>query len=593
MSDQQSTPASPSRLTRQQLYDRIRESSKDEYILAEMKRLGFWDASEDRPSLSESLIIKQGELERELRELLAKQRQLKNPEKALKAMHKQRMKEARDKREVTRQHQAEERYQRSLAWYNKSQQTLSYLGEKVSSRLDSVEAQQARLLDNHLPIIKSYLQLATMMGVSLAELRFLAFSRNVSQVSHYQHFLLPKKNGGTRLISAPMPRLKRVQYWVQANILESVALHDAAHGFVTKRSIVSNAEPHVGKAVVINMDLADFFPTISYPRVKGVFSHLGYGEGIATVLALITTAQTVTPVELDGKQYFVGQGVRHLPQGAPSSPALTNIICRRLDKRILGTAQKLGFAYTRYADDLSFSSEQGEPAKVRQLLWRIKRIVKEEGFAVHPNKTRVMYRHKRQEVTGVVVNDKPSVDRRTLKRFRALLFQIEKDGITGKSWGTKSGKESAALIPSIDGYANYVAMVSPEKGVKLQQQVAKIKQQQGFQVSPKRVMALNRKLFKQKAMKGEAPRDSWWQPAEKQPPVKELTSLQLEAEKQQEKVECSAEQQADKKQPLVEQVQPPVQIHTKPKTQQFQFDKHHYWVIFWIGLLLLLLMIFN
>ncbi|MDE1463735.1 reverse transcriptase family protein [Spartinivicinus poritis] len=581
MFDQQS----PTKLTRQQLYDRIRESSKDEYILAEMKRLGFWNESEDRPSLSESLIKKQGELERELRELLVKQRQLQDPEKALAIMHKQRMKDAREQREITRQRRAEQRYQRSLSWYNKNQQTLTYLGEKVSSRLDITNEQQARLLKNQLPLINSHLQLATLMGISLAELRFLAFSRKVSKVSHYQHFLLPKKSGGVRLISAPMPRLKRLQYWVQVNILEPVVLHDAAHGFVPQRSIVSNAAPHVGKAVVINMDLADFFPSISYPRVKGLFNHLGYGEGIATVLALLTTAQTVTPVELDGEHYFVGQGERHIPQGAPSSPALTNILCRRLDKRILGAAQKLGFAYTRYADDLSFSSAQGDTKKVRQLLWRVKQIIKDEGFAVHPDKTRVMYRHKRQEVTGVVVNDKLAVERRTLKKFRALLFQIEKEGIAGKTWGKINGDDPQALIAAIEGYVNYVAMVSPEKGIVLQQRVVQIKQQYGVQVSPTRIMTLNRKLFKQKAAKGEAPRDNWWQPVEKKPPVQELTPLQLEAKKK----------QAKQPLPPVRDANPQEQIRLQPDTTKktSQSEKHHYWIIFWICFLLLLVVMMN
>ena len=125
------------------------------------------------------------------------------------------------------------------------------------------------------------------MGIKIGELRFLAYDRTVAKVDHYARFTIPKKSGGVREISAPMPRLKRAQYWVLVNILQPLEAHDAAHGFRAKRSILTNARPHAGRRVVINIDLKDFFPTISYRRVKGFFVRLGYPEEVAAPLALI------------------------------------------------------------------------------------------------------------------------------------------------------------------------------------------------------------------------------------------------------------------------------------------------------------------
>ena len=167
------------------------------------------------------------------------------------------------------------------------------------------------------------------MGITVAALRFLSFARRVSTVSHYRRFQIPKKTGGLRPISAPMPRLKRAQHWVLTEILNKVELHPAAHGFRPGRSIVTNAAPHVGAEVVVNLDVEQFFPTVSRRRIKGVFRSLGYGEQVATILSLICSEPDVRDVELDGRLYHVARGDRTLPQGAPSSPAITNVLCRR------------------------------------------------------------------------------------------------------------------------------------------------------------------------------------------------------------------------------------------------------------------------
>jgi retron-type reverse transcriptase len=510
------------KLTRQQIYERIRETSKEEYILAEMIRLGFWDETQEKPALTAEFIAQRAALQKQLAELGKKQRLYDDPQKALRELHKTRKKAALEKREQTRITRNEARYARALQWHQKQQTEITWLGEGVSFGLADTAHNEARLQAQNLPELADSQALAAAMGITINELRFLCFQKNVSRINHYRRFSLAKKNGGERLISAPMPRMKRAQYWILENILNRVTLHNAAHGFVTGRSILSNALPHVNQAIVVNLDMENFFPTVNYRRVKGLFRQLGYAEQLATELALLTTEPEVTQVALDGETWFVQEDVRFLPQGAPTSPAISNIICRRLDSRLQAMAQKLGFVYTRYADDMTFSSAQ-PTASVQQLLWRCKQIVQDEGFKIHPEKTRVMRKPQKQEVTGIVVNEKPSVDRKTLKRFRALLFQIAKDGVDGKRWG------SGELMASLEGYANFVAMVAPEKGIVLQKQVTDLKRQYGYTTQPGRITALNKKLFRAKAARGESPRENWWQAQEAARPVLEQTARQQTA----------------------------------------------------------------
>ncbi|HHD7445149.1 TPA: reverse transcriptase family protein [Citrobacter braakii] len=507
------------KLTRQQIYERIRETSKEEYILAEMIRLGFWDATQEKPDLTAEFIAQRAALERQLTESGRRQQLYSDPQKALRELHKERKKAALEKREQTRIARNQARYERSRQWHQKQQSEITYLGDGFSFGLDDIEHNEARLQQQNLPLLADSQALAMAMGITLNELRFLCFQKDVSRINHYRRFTLVKKSGGERLISAPMPRMKRAQYWILENILNRVTLHDAAHGFVPGRSILSNALPHVNQAIVVNLDMQNFFPTVSYRRVKGVFRQLGYAEQTATELALLTTEPEADQVVLDGENWYVQQGQRFLPQGAPSSPALSNIICRRLDSRLHAMANKLGFTYTRYADDMTFSCKD-KKANVQQLLWRCKQIVQDEGFRVHPEKTRVMRKPQKQEVTGIVVNEKPSLDRKTLKRFRALLFQIARDGMEGKRWG------AGELMASLEGYANFVALVAPEKGIPLQKQVIDLKRQYGYTARPGRITALNKKLFRAKAARGEAPREGWWQAQGPAAPVLEQTVQQ-------------------------------------------------------------------
>ncbi|MFC1851002.1 reverse transcriptase domain-containing protein [candidate division CSSED10-310 bacterium] len=461
-----------------ELYDRIRATSKDEVILEEMIKLGFWPAEETYPRSPAAEIRRTAALERELKALRTELSRVQNEEALRRAIHKKRLADSRAKRQENKIKRENARQQQSLAWKRKKTREITYLGAQVSAGLKNQKSDRERLQQYGLPFLETASDLASAMDISISELRFLSFSRKTSVHSHYQRFNIPKKTGGQRLISAPKPRLKSAQYWILHHVLAEMPDHEAAHGFMPGRSIVSNAAPHLKSAVVINIDLKDFFPTLTYRRVKGLFLACGYSENIATILGLLCTAPDVDEVSCHEETYFVAKSERHLPQGAPTSPMITNIICRRLDRRLTGLAQSLHFQYSRYADDLTFSCQDDPEASSQsgKILNKAKSIIEHEGFLINPRKTRVLRKGRQQEVTGIVVNDKLSVNRKKLRAFRALLFQIEKDGLSGKRWGSKSD-----VMQAITGYAHFVAMVDPKKGAAFKQQIQHLQQKLNYQ----------------------------------------------------------------------------------------------------------------
>ena len=454
---------------RQQLYDKIRETSRDEFVLQEMKRLGFWERSSNTPSLPEEMIKKEGELQRELGALLNEKQRYTNREEALKDMRRKRMEAAKEKRKATKEKREQEKLKKAAEWAERKQKDISYLGERVSGGLNNNEGNHVLLQSKGLPVFDTVADLSEATGLKISDLKFLSYHRKIAGTSHYIRFSVPKKSGGRRVISAPMPKLKSLQHWTLEAILNKIPVHTAANGFVIQKSILTNAIIHTGKDIVTNIDLKDFFPTINYARVKGLFVKLGYAEKISTILALICTEPEREEVTLDGKKYYVATGKRVLPQGAPTSPAITNIICYKMDCRFKGMADKMGFAYSRYADDLSFSASGSEAIKnIQKLIWRVKKIITDEGFIIHPKKIKVMRKGARQEVTGIVVNKKPGINRKMLHRFRALIQQISKTGLENKKW--KGGNIAAEMT----GYANFVAQVKPEQGNKFKSQLKEI-----------------------------------------------------------------------------------------------------------------------
>ncbi len=272
-----------------------------------------------------------------------------------------------------------------------------------------------------LPVWKSEEELAAALGLTLKQLWFFAMHREKEKARHYVTFAVPKRGGGERFIMAPKRRLKALQRKLLALVVEKLPVHECAHGFRKGRSIATGAVQHVGKRVVMKLDLKDFFPTVTFSRVRGLLIAYGYGYPVASALALLMTESVRQPVSVEGQVYHVPVGPRHCVQGAPTSPGLCNAVVLRLDRRLTGLARKFGFTYTRYADDLTFSGPDRKSAWGLQQ--RASRIVEAEGFAVHPKKTALMGRGRRQSVTGVVVNEVMGLSRQDRRRIRAALHQ--------------------------------------------------------------------------------------------------------------------------------------------------------------------------
>ena len=467
-----------------QIRKEINETSRQEFILKEMKRFGFWPDDEAEPHITETYIKRRSELSREVRELSKQNKAFLDKAAVLNKHKKERMKRSREKQKETKARREAERLAKKELWKDKQSKDIIFLGKKYSALLKNKTNNLEALQKNGLPKIANVEDLAKVLDTSVSELRFLAYHRFVSKISHYIRYAIPKKSGGVRNISAPMPRLKSVQRAILDQLLSKVSISEFAHGFASEKSIVSNAKPHLKADIVVNMDLKDFFPTLNYKRILGLIKKLGFSDQIAIILSLICTEPIEEKVKIDGEIFFINEGERLLPQGAPTSPMLTNIICYRMDQRMAGIARKLGFTFTRYADDMTFSGSEETRKNLKKLIWQTRAVIKDEGFNIHPDKTRIMANGNRKEVTGIVVNEKASVPRAKMKAFRALLFQIEKDGPNGKKWG-----DSSDLMASIMGFARYVYMVDPVKGKKYLQQVNAIH----HKYAPKKLKSKKRK----------------------------------------------------------------------------------------------------
>ena len=307
-------------------------------------------------------------------------------------------------------------------------------------------------LERHdLPLWETEADVANALGVTVGKLRHFSIHRARERAPHYVTFAVPKRSGGERLISAPKRELKALQRKLLVELIDRLPVHEAAHGFRRERSVKTAAEPHVRRRVVVRMDLVDFFGTVTFPRVRGYLIAMGYGYPVATALAVVMTEAPRQPVEVGDDIFHVPVGPRSCVQGAPTSPAMCNAIVHKLDARLSGLAKALGFAYTRYADDLTFSSDH--PERVGKLLRAVSEVVRDEGFAINRDKTRIMRAAGHQTVCGVTVNETLGLSRKTRRRLRAMIHAEQKRRASG------GGDDAQAAI--IDGWLAYLSMLNP------------------------------------------------------------------------------------------------------------------------------------
>jgi RNA-directed DNA polymerase len=272
-------------------------------------------------------------------------------------------------------------------------------------------------------------QLARMLAVGPHEIDYV-----LSRLKrYYRPREFPKSAGGFRTLLVPQGELKIFQLKIKQHILDKVPVLPCVHGGIRRRSIITNAEPHVSHAVVFSLDVENFFPHVDPERVYLIFRGLGFGEEAARILVKATTWKY------------------QLPQGASTSTGLANLSLVRADSRILRLAGDHGFAYTRFVDDLTLSGEW-RLLKFRRL---IPRILESEGFRIKPEKTMTMDRGTRQIVTKLVVNGKINVSR---ERRRAIRKEVL-DFVQG------SGDDRS--FASVQGRVHWMHHVNPDIGAGL------------------------------------------------------------------------------------------------------------------------------
>lgn len=309
-----------------------------------------------------------------------------------------------------------------------------------------------------LPIWKTEEDIATALGISVRELRFFTIHRERERQPHYVMFSIPKRSGGRRLIMAPKRRLKAIQRKLLALVVEKLPVNEHSHAFRRGHNIRTGAEPHVGKQLVLKLDLKDFFPSVTFARVRGLLIAYGYSYPVASILGVLMTEAERQPVEVEGDIFHVPVGDRHCVQGAPTSPGICNALLFRLDRRLVGLAKRRGVSYTRYADDLSFSGEVDRNA-AHKLRCVVRGVVAEEGFALNAAKTRIMSRGSRQTVTGVVVNKNLGLSRQERRRLRAMAHQLSRGN---------GAADQPVLAAKLKGKMAYLSMLNPQQAALLE-----------------------------------------------------------------------------------------------------------------------------
>ncbi len=314
-----------------------------------------------------------------------------------------------------------------------------------------------------LPALESLVGLAGWLAISPDRLGWYADLQNRANmheemaVNHYHWHVSPKRAGGHRLIEAPKARLKAMQRRILTGILDQVPPHDDAFGFVKGRSCQQGAQRHAGEELVICFDIKDFFTSVPSGRVFALFRCLGYPENVARNLTGLCTLATPARIldrvpDLDRTKL----SLPHLPQGAPTSPALANLTCFSLDRRLAGLARRAGASYSRYADDLTFS---GARAIHDIILKSVPDILTDEGFALNPAKTRAQSCQHRQMVTGIVVNQHLNLPRPVFDRIKAILHACKSDADNRLS--------DPVFRARLEGQITWVENLNPARGYKL------------------------------------------------------------------------------------------------------------------------------
>ena len=336
--------------------------------------------------------------------------------------------------------------------------------QKSDAYIERYTLYARKLMEQGLPVIFDIGHLAHYMKLSLERLI------EISNKKEYFYYLSSKRNGGKRRIIVPNDELKNVQRWINKQILQSIVPLACVTGFAKGRSIVNNAGIHENRKYILNFDIKDFFESITEDRVERLFLKMEYKRELASLLTKLCT----TKVNGDYIRWKCGERVysyfeqltqkdrAFLVQGAPTSPAIANLICYRMDRKLMKYAERHGINYSRYADDITFSSDDiASLPKVRF----IKKLLAEEHFVLNEEKTKLLKQGMRQEVTGLLINERVRVPRQYKKDiYRHLHFCLKYGGLGHFKYIHSSYNMSREWLL---GRIFYVNAVEPEDAKKM------------------------------------------------------------------------------------------------------------------------------
>lgn len=371
---------------------------------------------------------------------------------------------------------------RELAAYLQTTPAWHRAWQQPGSRphLIRLEPEHTRMGQRRWPVaeLHDFTDLARLLNVDQGELAWFADVRGwertaVEPLRHYRWQVLPRPHGGVRVVAAPKPRLKEIQRRLLRHVLARIPVHEAAHGSVTGRSVRTALAPHSRATVVLRMDLEAFVCDVAAGRIWGVLRTAGYPETVAHVITGLTTAvvprrvwHSVVPPEYRASHHHLGRllAAPHLPQGAPTSPALANLVAFSPDRRLSGLAARFGARYTRYVDDLTFSGGPSLRNARGRFIDAVGGIVRAEGFGVNERKTVVLGSSGRQHALGAVVNDHPTLPRPERDALRALLHNCATRG-----WASQAGGRSREEFRDhVLGRVSWAGGLDPQFGARLQ-----------------------------------------------------------------------------------------------------------------------------
>lgn len=318
-----------------------------------------------------------------------------------------------------------------------------------------------------LPVIFDQQHLSYLLCMEHRNLRQLVKSAS----SYYKYFAIKKRRGGLRRIMSPYSELRDVQTWIKENILDKIELPNCVKAFVKGRNIMENAKMHEGRKYILKVDITNFFESIGVRQVYVAFRKMGYDRSVAAWLANLCTAkiEDYKYEQLEDQEEIqkLFNDLYHksepfLVQGAPTSPGLANIICNRMDKRMMGLANKHGFSYSRYADDMTFSADKKDRLPKVSM---IRKIVETEGFHLNEEKIELLHEGNRQIVTGLLVDNHVRVPGRYKKDIKRHIHFCLKYG--GREHFHRIAPGKAFGKEWLAGRIRYIHSVEPETAKKL------------------------------------------------------------------------------------------------------------------------------